>query len=230
MQRPNTAALALGTLVSLTAATAAADFRVPGPSVRPVTYDVTVTNITHGTFFTPLLVVSHRSAPNLLFTPGAAPSDDLAHLAEAGDRGPFSDTLSGDSRVLDIEGSSGALPPGHSVTVSIQAVPGRDHISLGAMMVPTNDGFVALQDAPLPNDGGTASSWADGYDAGSETNDEVCNTIPGPCGADGQGYSPADPGEGYVHIHAGIKGVGTLDPALYDWNDPVALVTITRAH
>ena len=49
---------------------------------------------------------------------------------------------------------------------------------------------------------------------------------------------PADPlhcfgvddGEGYVHIHRGMHGIGDLAPEIYDWRNPVAAITITRAH
>lgn len=70
------------------------------------------------------------------------------------------------------------------------------------------------------------------YDAGSEANDEDCDgAIPGPPGVcSGAAVSPpAATDEGYVHIHAGIHGVGgELDPAVYDWRNPVALVQVRR--
>jgi hypothetical protein len=31
-----------------------------------------------------------------------------------------------------------------------------------------------------------------------------------------------------VHIHAGIHGIGELDPVAYDWRNPVALIEIRR--
>ena len=66
-----------------------------------------------------------------------------------------------------------------------------------------------------------------GYDAGTETNDELCATVPGPaCG--GEALSPADSGEGFVSIHNGIHGMGDLNAALLDWRNPVAKVTIHR--
>jgi hypothetical protein len=34
--------------------------------------------------------------------------------------------------------------------------------------------------------------------------------------------------EGYVHIHSGIHGIGDLEPAQADWNNPVAIVKIQR--
>lgn len=65
------------------------------------------------------------------------------------------------------------------------------------------------------------------YDAGSEPNDEQCVNIPGPvCG--GAGGSPDTGGEGYVHIHAGIHGIGDLVAADRDWRNPVAKVVIKR--
>jgi len=48
------------------------------------------------------------------------------------------------------------------------------------------------------------------------------------CG--GVGGSPGIGGEGFVHIHAGIHGIGDLLPARYDWRNPVAKVVIQRAY
>lgn len=36
--------------------------------------------------------------------------------------------------------------------------------------------------------------------------------------------------EGYVHIHAGIKGVGDLDPNVWNWENPVAKITIQKVN
>jgi hypothetical protein len=38
-------------------------------------------------------------------------------------------------------------------------------------------------------------------------------------------------GEGFIHVHAGIHGIGGsggLDPATYDWRNPVVELTIVR--
>ncbi len=66
---------------------------------------------------------------------------------------------------------------------------------------------------------------ADAYDAGSETNDELSSTV---AGLGGEGYSPNDSGEGFVHIHGGVHGVGDLVPAAMDWRNPVAKIVIER--
>jgi hypothetical protein len=193
-----------------------------------VTYNVTITNLTVGESFTPFLVASHRSAHNLLFTPGQAASDELAALAEGGDTAPLKAVLEADKRVHATAGSSGLLDPGHSVTIPISVAPGRDHISLAAMLIPTNDGFVSVQNIAVPRGHRARVLYAPAYDAGSEPNDELCVSIPGPvCG--GQGGSPGAGGEGFVHIHGGIHGIGDLAPAARDWRNPVAGIVIQRA-
>ena len=35
-------------------------------------------------------------------------------------------------------------------------------------------------------------------------------------------------GEGYVYVHAGIHGIASLVPAIHDWRNPVAHITIRR--
>jgi hypothetical protein len=47
-------------------------------------------------------------------------------------------------------------------------------------------------------------------------------------GGFGAGGAPAGGEEGYVHIHAGIHGVGDLEPGMRDWRNPVARITIRR--
>ncbi|MGD2075932.1 MAG: spondin domain-containing protein [Gammaproteobacteria bacterium] len=196
-------------------------------------YAVTVTNLTNGMTFTPILVASHRFEPHLLFNAGDAASAELATVAEAGDVAPLTASLEAQSGVGGVTSSAALLPnglllPGESVTVEIKARPGRDRLSLVAMLIPTNDGFFAFQNLPLPR-GRHASvvEYSPAYDAGSEPNDELCMSIPGPtCG--GQGSSPGVDGEGYVHIHRGIHGIGDLQPAVRDWRNPVTRVIISR--
>jgi hypothetical protein len=190
------------------------------------TYQVTITNLTNAVSFTPILVTSHRKGVSL-YEPGSAASDELAAIAEGGDIAPMTAVLQADPRVADVQNSAGLLAPGASVTVSVSAKHGARHISLASMMLPTNDGFIALNSVRAPRHG-TASYYSQGYDAGTEPNDELCISIPGPtCG--GEGPSPGVDGEGYVHINRGIHGIGDLAPGVYDWRNPVARITITRS-
>ncbi len=207
----------VATLLFASAATA-------GDGVR---YHVTITNLTHSITFTPILVVTHRSSVDL-FEPGDPAIDELAAIAEAGDVGPATALLSGLAGVGDVQNSGSLLLPGDSVTVTVEARRGTRRISLASMMLPTNDGFIALDSVKAPRHG-TRSYWSPGYDAGTEPNDELCLNIPGPT-CQGGGLSPmADPGdEGYIHIHRGIHGIGDLAASVYDWRNPVAKITISK--
>ncbi len=188
------------------------------------TYQVTITNLTNSINFTPILVASHGKNVSL-FELGSAASDELATIAESGNAAPLAAKLL-DAGAADVQNSGALLTPGQSVTVSVKIAHGARYISVASMMLPTNDGFIALNGVKVPKHG-TATYYSVGYDAGSEPNDELCISIPGPtCG--GTGPSPEAGGEGYVHINRGIHGIGDLAPNVYDWRNPVAKITITR--
>jgi hypothetical protein len=187
-------------------------------------YEVTITNLTRGTLLTPVLVVSH--APGLhLFAEGEAASEELAQLAEGGATQPLQDALTASGKVHDAT-TSGPIPAGESVTVELGASHNARFLSVASMMLPTNDGFIALNGVRVAGRGKTRVFYSPGYDAGSELNDEACVNIPGPhCG--GEGYNPAG-GEGYVHIHAGLHGIGDVLASDHDWRNPVAKITVKR--
>ncbi len=217
MRHALTAAAVSGLLLTSSAASAGGS----------ASYHVTITNITNSINFTPILVTSHRKGVSL-YELGTPASDELAAIAEGGDTAPLTAVLEDDPRVADVQNSGDLLGPGQSVTVTVTAKHGASHISLASMMLPTNDGFIALNNVKAPRHG-TATYYSPGFDAGSEPNDELCISIPGPtCG--GEGPSPGAGGEGYVHINRGIHGIGDLAPDVYDWRNSVAKVTITRAH
>jgi hypothetical protein len=191
-------------------------------------YEVTVTNLTYNQRFTPLLVVTHRPEVRL-FKAGEPASPQLTALAEDGNVMPLRDMLQLNPQVTATAAGAGLLEPGKSVTITLPGNPWRDRLSLAAMLIPTNDAFVALNGVPLPLPHQTGSHTAIAYDAGSEVNDELCSSIPGPnfaeCGGPGGG-AKAGGGEGFVHVHRGIHGVGQFAPAMRDWRNPVAKVTV----
>lgn len=191
------------------------------------TYHVSITNLTNAIIFTPILVASHRRQIDLIGL-GAPASGELTAIAEAGDISLLEAALKDMKQVADVQNSGGPLMPGDSVTVVVKARHGARRISLAAMMLPTNDGFIALDSVKAPNRG-TLTYFSPGYDAGTEPNDEWCMNIPGPI-CNGAGLSPGENplDEGYVHIHRGIHGVGELEPATYDWRNPVARIKVTR--
>lgn len=181
-------------------------------------YEVTVTNMTRGQVFTPVLVATHKKGVNL-FTEGEPASDELAHLAEGGEVAPLAEMLEAmPDRVGAVAVSSGGpFGAGESVTVQVPYIKKFNRMSLASMLAITNDGFVALNDVPAL---GMRESPV--YDAGSELNDELVDHIPGP---GGEGYN-SEGGEGFVHIHAGIHGIGDLGaPENLDWRNPAAKIS-----
>jgi len=203
---------------------AAASFNVLAAENQQM-YEVTVTNLTRGVSFTPILVATHQPDAHL-FALGQPASAALAAMAEGGDTSLLAADIEAMQKSATASGTD-LLGPGQSVTITVSAHSRASHLSLAAMMLPTNDGFIALDDVPLPRGRQAASYISNGYDAGSEPNDELCVNIPGPtCG--GAGPSPEASGEGFVHVHAGIHGVGDLQASEYDWRNPVAYVSVRR--
>lgn len=189
-------------------------------------YEVTITNITKAQIFTPIMVASHRSGAKL-FTLGEAASDELEILAESGNPGPLSDKLA-DEADADVSVAEDVLLPGHSVTLYVNADGKQKYLSVASMLVPSNDALFAINGMRGPKGRDSLSLRSPAYDAGTEDNDELCVSIPGPpflC--EGEGVS-AEGGEGYVYIHSGIRGIADLDDDTYDWRNPVASVSIRR--
>jgi hypothetical protein len=194
-------------------------------------FEVTVTNVTRGQTFTPILLASHKAGVRL-FTPGQPASEELAILAESGNVAPLADLLVSLPEVFEVTDTGTTLGPGQTVTVTVNTRGAFDHISVAAMLIPTNDGFFALNGVPGPTKPEQMTMFiSPAYDAGSEFNDEDCANIPGPPDVcSGEGVSdPASDDEGFVHIHAGIHGITTqLEPATYDWRNPVASIRVKR--
>lgn len=196
-----------------------------GTAMADESYRVTVTNISHGISFTPVLAITHKAGAHL-FELGAPASDELAAIAEGGATTPFKDKLFAAGVAKDAASSAGLLAPGASVSLTLKADGDFDYLTVAAMLLPTNDGFFAVNGLKLPDGNKTATFYSPGYDAGSEINDELCASIPGPdCG--GEAFS-AGQGEGFVHVHAGIQGIGDLDAAKYDWRNPIAKISVSR--
>lgn len=187
-------------------------------------YAVSVTNLTRGILFTPILVATHQPGMRL-YDLGHPASEALSIIAEGGNINPLKALINATPKASTA--SSDPLAAGQTVTIHVASLSTANTLSLAAMMLPTNDGFIAVTDVPLPKNKQVATYYSNGFDAGSEPNDEICGNIPGPqCG--GEGVSAGVGGEGYVHIHAGIHGIGDLMPAEYDWRNPVARITVRQ--
>jgi hypothetical protein len=191
-------------------------------------YRVTITNLTRAQVFSPPLVVSH-SRRIALFELGAAPSDELAALAEDGMTAPLAGLVEGLSDVSGVAAAGAPVLPGGSISIE---VPGKGYhrLSVVSMLVNTNDAFLALDSGVVPRHRYQRSSYlVPAFDAGSEANNEECGFIPGPaCGGAGAGVRAPQGAEGYVYVSNGVQGIADLASAIYDWHNPVAKVTIQR--
>ncbi len=191
---------------------------------RGRTYQVTITNLTRGQIISPPVVYSHRRGFNL-FDLGQPSSGGLAALAEDADTEELESDLVASPKVFSVAKAAGVIPPGQSITVEINAFGPFRFISTAGMLVVTNDAFFAGQNIRVPRGYGKSSRLALAYDAGSEANSESCAYIPGPP-CNNPGFRDTAGAEGYVHVHAGIHGIGDLDPELHDWRNPVALIEV----
>lgn len=198
-------------------------------------YEITITNLTRGQYFTSPFVVIHKSGVRL-FTLGEPVSPPFASLVEDANPNALGVVLAGLPEVNQVITAAtpprdALIAPGKSATVPVETSITFNQISLISSLVPTNDAFIAIHGVPAPKGDATLSFFLPAYDAGSERNDELCASLFAPsvveCGGTGGSGHPGD-GEGFVYIHNGIHGVGNLNAALRDWGNPVARVLIRR--
>ena len=198
---------------------AVADYRY-----RTASFEVTITNLSKSSALTPIMVAAHHSKVKI-FELGKQPSEALVVLAETGNSSNLTAAYNGQNDQVVL--TSGQLRAGESVTLKFDNIAKNSRFSLASMGLPTNDAFIAVQSVRLPSWKQQRTIRLTAYDAGSETNDESCNNIPGPtCG--GAALSPNDTGEGYVYVHSGIHGIADLSASQYTWQNPIAIVTIKR--
>jgi hypothetical protein len=198
-------------------------------------YEVTITNLTLAQSFTPQLIVTHTQNVSL-FEPGEPASFGLELLAEGGDTTALSSDLAAHgNQVWDVQTVPGLIEPGQSVTAVISATQFHKRLSMAAMLIPTNDTFMALNAIELPRRG-EAVFTAVAYDAGTEENDQNCLNMPGPRCPGGEGYSPGPNvgDEGFIYVSNGFHALPEADegevlgPVRYDWRNPVARVVVKR--
>ncbi|MCB9871912.1 MAG: spondin domain-containing protein [Planctomycetes bacterium] len=206
----------------------------PGtPPHREAVWEVRVTNLTRGQIFSPPVIATHTSRMRPLWTLGEAASDELAGVAEDALNPGLIAKLSADPQVAmvtELKGKNGPILPGETAMVRVRGGYSRfgdfDRISMAGMLVITNDAFFGLNGVEAPRHG-QSTLRSPAYDAGSEENNEDCAYIPGPPCNNAKVRATAG-AEGYVHIHAGVHGLKSLKPEMYDWRSDVAQITIRR--
>ena len=208
-------------------------------------FSVEIENLTRGIYFTPLLVAAHPDGTSL-FSAGDAASSEVQAIAEGGDISGAETLLNGLLATQSNNPASGLLAPGASTSTNLNTDgTANTLLSVMAMMLPTNDGFIALNSVEIPTTAGTYTYYANAYDAGTEANDEIVGSgapgmagfpAPGPVaaavGSGGTGVSGNV--EGFIHIHRGVLGDtnstggdSDIDSTLHRWLNPIAKITIT---
>jgi hypothetical protein len=207
-------------------------------------FTVTVKNLTNGIYFTPLLITAHDGNTHL-FETGSPASPALQAMAEGGDFSKLLAMVGGEDRDTKANPAGGLAPGAIVSNVYFNTNRTRNrYLSLTAMLLPTNDGFVGLDALRIPSIPGTYRYYLVGYDAGTEANDERITGggapgvpgIPGAPGGDagtgGSGVSGVDANK-TVHTHRGVVGdtdsaggISDLDSTIHRWLNPVAELII----
>jgi hypothetical protein len=211
-------------LIGVVAVPAAASRNDGGAGARR--WQVTVENLTPtgSQPLSPPLVVVHSGLADV-WSVGSIANHGVAAIAEDANNVPLEEVLPqvpGVATVFTVPG--GPIPPGDSRSFEVETRGRFDRLSLLTMLVNTNDAFTGLDSRRIQGRGGVVETIA--YDAGSERNNELAGFIPGPCC---NNPFVRDPEGALIRPHDGITGAGDLDPAIYDWPEPAARITITQA-
>ncbi|MCY7296930.1 spondin domain-containing protein [Alteromonas sp. a30] len=207
--------------------------------------EVHVQNLTQGIYFTPILVAAHPADASL-FELGMPASMELQAMAEGGSIAGLEtvvDSVGGEVGVQEAE--NGLTAPATARMFTLNSSDTNTVLSVTAMMLPTNDGFIGLDNWTIPTEAGTYTVYLNAYDAGTEANDEIRGS-----GAPGEAGMPVPPpldpllgmnGTGVtteevnttVHVHRGNLGDAAQDGGASDvsntvqrWLNPVAKVTV----
>lgn len=205
---------------------------------------ITVTNLTQGLHFTPIITAAHVSDDHI-FMVGTTATAELQAMAEGGDISSLVTMLSNADANTNENPAGGLLAPGTSTTYMLTNDNANTHLSMTAMILPSNDGFVGLDGWQIPTEAGTYTVMLNAYDAGTEANNELVNGggapgVPGipaaPGGDSGTGGTGVTDTESntMVHIHRGSigdddvnGGKSDLNNSIHRWLNPVAKLTVT---
>ena len=204
-----------------------------------------IQNLTQGMYFTPLLLVAHTPDASL-FEVGEAASAEIQAMAEGGSL----DGLAAIGAAINADALAdpavGLLGPGQTATGMLPTADGNSVLSVVGMILPSNDGFVGLDNWTIPEEAGTYTLYLNAYDAGTEANDEIRGggapgtpgmPVPPPLepllGTGGTGVTSQSTNT-TVHIHPGNIGDDQADAGASDvvnsvhrWLNPVVKLTVT---
>ncbi|VAW59036.1 hypothetical protein MNBD_GAMMA08-800 [hydrothermal vent metagenome] len=216
------------------------------------TYEISITNLTNAAFLSRPVVAMHTENFKLFTLGSPNTSPGLEVIAETGSPTVLVDELKllpeiSEVRFLGGNAPNNGLLPGETVTGTFTASKEFSHFSVYSMIAPSNDAFISVNGIRVPYKHKTI--FSPGYDAGTEANNERCNTdiptnvsdpdsipIPPQMRPNICVFTPlipappiaavGSPGEGKILIHRGFQGVGDLNPAMFDWRNPTAQIVI----
>lgn len=199
---------------------------------EPVVYEFTITfsNLTAGQPLSPLSVIAFDETPPWKF--GETASVGLEMIAESG----ANEEYLSDENALASVSAEGGIGPGETTSVTL-LVDAQDvlNLSFAAMLGNTNDAFTGLSsvDVSTLEVGSSISRTTPVYDAGTETNTETADTVPGPA-AGGEGFNEIrDDIADIITMHPGVvsnqDGLSTSAlGAEHKFDNPVSKIVITR--
>ena len=215
-------------------------------STNAAQLEIQITNLTRGSFFTPLLVAAHVPGERV-FASATPASANLQAMAEGGDISGLVADMDAINATVVANPAEGLLIPGASTSASLNtdAAPDNTRLSIVGMLLPSNDGFMGLNAVAIPEEPGTYVFNVNAYDAGTEGNDEIVGS-----GAPGEAGYPAPPpvlavsgtggtgiaadAEGFVHIHRVVLGdtdaeggPSDINSLVHRWLNPVVRVVVT---
>ena len=165
---------------------------------------------------------------------GMSASVGLETLAESGDPSSLLAELPEASVYSSMPGS-GIIAPGMSEVFSLTfEEQATVQVTALTMMVNTNDAFAGVQQMDVSNlaVGESLTVNAPTYDAGTESNSETIDSIPGPA-AGGEGFNATRDDVDYISRHPGVVtqadgyGASALGES-HRFNGPGMRVTVTR--
>lgn len=199
---------------------------------------IEIQNLTQGIYFTPLLVAAHVPDASL-FQSGEAASAEIEAMAEGGALDGLVTIGTSINANAVANPAEGLLGPSASTTTMLTTDDTNTVLSIVGMILPSNDGFIGLDNWMIPTEAGTYTVYVNAYDAGTEANDELRTSMPVPppldplLGSGGSGVTSTET-NATVHIHRGNIGDadaagGTSDMvnSIHRWLNPVAKVTVT---
>jgi hypothetical protein len=204
-------------------------------------YEITITNLTTGQTFSPPIFATHTGSANV-FMQGKKASEGIRLIAEQGSNSTLATALRGAPGVSRVV--AGDMPvhriggPGSIMqTFMIEADGSANWLSMAAMLICTNDGFVGLNSVKLPDAMTSVVYYARGYDAGTEVNNQLYTYLGDPCvqvgpvKVDPDGINMRTPEDGVIMPHHGIvANVGDQgkNAEAYGWPEPAAKIIIRR--